>query len=90
MIPNIAVLEIENPHYHMPRLWLPLFLLWIPLALVLILISPLLLIALLALAMLTGVSPWRIVALFWNVQSSLSGTHVHVTANGNKVLVRIL
>ena len=39
MIPNVAVLEIESPHFHMPRLWIPLILLWIPL----ILLSPLIL-----------------------------------------------
>ena len=24
MIPNVAVLEIANPHFRMPRLWIPL------------------------------------------------------------------
>ena len=37
MTPNLAVLEIESPHWRMPPLWLPLFLLWIPV----ILLSPL-------------------------------------------------
>lgn len=90
MIPNIAVLEFENPHCHMPRLWIPLILLWIPLILVLVLISPLLFIAVCAIGMTTGIGPLRVLRIFWDILSSLRGTDVRVTANGNKVLVRIL
>ena len=90
MIPNIAVLEIENRHFHMPRLWIPLILLWIPLLLVLVLISPLLFIVVCAISMTTGVGPLRVMRIFWDILSSLPGTNVHVTANGNKILVRIL
>ena len=90
MIPNVAVLQIETPHFHMPRLWIPLFLLWIPLLLVLLLLSPVLFIVVCAMSIATGVGPWRVVRVFWDILSSLPGTHVRVTANGNKVLVRIL
>ncbi|MGB8029366.1 MAG: hypothetical protein WCF30_06840 [Terracidiphilus sp.] len=90
MIPNVAVLEIENPHFHMPRLWIPLILLWIPLLLVLLLLSPVLFIVVCAMSIATGVGPLRVVRIFWDILSSLRGTDVRVTANGNKVLVRIL
>lgn len=90
MIPNIAVLEIQNPHFHMPRLWIPLILLWIPLALLLLLLSPILFIVVCAMSIATGVGPFRIVRIFWDILSSLRGTDVRVTANGNRVLVRIL
>ncbi|MGA2752294.1 MAG: hypothetical protein ABSE53_00895 [Terracidiphilus sp.] len=90
MIPNIAVLEIENPHFHMPRLWIPLILFWIPLILVLVLISPILFIAVCAMSIATGVGPLCVVRIFWDILSSLRGTDVRVSANGNKVLVRIL
>ncbi len=90
MIPNIAVLEIENPNFHMPRLWIPLILLWIPLLLVLLLISPVLLIVVCAISLTTGTGPLRVVRIFWDILTSLRGTDVRVTANGNKVLVRIL
>lgn len=90
MIPNIAVLEIQNSHCHMPRLWIPLILLWIPLALLLVLLSPFILIALLAFNIVSGIGPWRVVRVFWDILSSLPGTHVHVSSRGNKVLVRIL
>lgn len=90
MIPNIAVLEIQNPHFHMPRLWIPLILLWIPLALLLLLLSPILFIVVCAMSIATGVGPFRIVRIFWDILSSLRGTDVRVSANGNRVLVRIL
>lgn len=90
MIPNVAVLEIQNPHFRMPRLWIPLILLWLPLALLLLLLSPILLIVVCAISMTTSVGPFRVVRIFWDILSSLRGTDVRVTANGNKVLVRIL
>jgi hypothetical protein len=90
VIPNVAVLEIDNPHFRMPRLWIPLILFWIPLFLVLLLISPILFIVVCAISITTGVGPLRVVRIFWDILSSLRGTDVRVTANGNKVLVRIL
>jgi len=90
VIPNVAVLEIQNPHFHMPRLWIPLILLWVPLAMLLLLVSPILLIVVCAMSIATGVGPFRIVRIFWDIVCSLRGTDVRVTSNGNKVLVRIL
>jgi hypothetical protein len=86
MIPNAAVLEIDNPHFHMPRLWIPLILLSIPL----LLLSPLILFVILAACFLGSVNFWKDIATFWGILSSLRGTDVRVTANGSKVLVRIL
>ena len=90
MIPNVAVLEIENPHFHMPRLWIPLILLWIPLAVLLLLLSPILFIVVCAISFITGVGPLRVIHIFWDIVSSLRGTDVRVASNGSKVLVRIL
>jgi hypothetical protein len=36
MTPNFAVIGVQTPEWHMPRLWIPLFLFWIPV----ILLSP--------------------------------------------------
>ncbi len=58
MTPNLAVLEIQSPNWRMPRLWLPLFLLWIPL----ILLSPLIFLVLFGLCMAGGISPWRAIS----------------------------
>jgi hypothetical protein len=86
MIPNVAVLEIESPHFHLPRLWLPLILLWIPL----FLLSPLILFVILAACIASRVSFWRAIATFWGILSSLRGLQVRVTTQQSKVSVRIL
>jgi len=86
MIPNFAVIGIQTPEWHTPRLWIPLFLLWIPV----ILLSPLIFLVLVAIAIATRTTIWRIIAIFWGILSSLRGTDVHVRAEGNQVLVRIL
>jgi hypothetical protein len=86
MIPTLAVLEIEAPHFRMPRIWLPLFLLWIPV----ILLSPLIFIVLFGLSMAGQLSPWRAIAVFWSILCALPGTQVHVSTQESKILVRIL
>ncbi len=86
MIPNFAIIGIQTPRWHTPRLWLPLFLLWIPT----ILLSPIIFLVLVAFAIASGTTIWRIIAIFWGILSSLPGTQVHVRADENQVLVRIL
>jgi hypothetical protein len=86
MTPNIALVHIESPHWRGLHLWLPLFLLWIPL----ILLSPLILLVMLAVCIVGQVSPWRAIAAFWAISCSLPGTEVNVRADGNHVRVRIL
>ncbi|MGP8251962.1 MAG: hypothetical protein ACLQHF_08000 [Terracidiphilus sp.] len=86
MTPNLAVLEIRAPHWHMPRLWLPLFLLWIPL----ILLSPLILLVIVGVCVAFRINPWRAIAVFWQIACSLPGTDVRVTADGTQVFVKIL
>ena len=86
MTPNLAILEIQSSHWRMPRLWLPLFLLWIPL----ILLSPLIFLVIFGLCIAGGCSPWRAIAVIWAISCSLPGTHIHVSTKESKVLVRIL
>ena len=86
MIPNFAVIGIETSHWHTPRLWVPLFLLWIPV----ILLSPVIFLVLVAIAIATETTIWRIIAICWNILAALRGTDIHVRAQGNQVLVRIL
>jgi hypothetical protein len=86
MTPNIAVVRISNPHWRGFNLWLPLFLLWIPV----VLLSPLLLIVLLALSITGRIPMGRMIGAFWGVVSSLPGTQVRVSAQGNHVSVRIV
>jgi hypothetical protein len=86
MTPNFAVIGVQTPEWHMPRLWVPLFLLWIPV----ILLSPILFLILVAIAIAARTNIWRLIAILWGILSSLRGTDVRVTADGNHVLVRIL
>ena len=86
MTPNFAVIGIETPTWRMPRLWIPLFLLWIPI----VLLSPIIFLVLAAVAIVTRTTVWRLIALCWSILSGLPGAHVHVQADGNHVLVRVL
>jgi hypothetical protein len=86
MIPNFAVIGVQTPHWHMPRLWVPLFLLWIPV----ILLSPVIFLVLVAIAIAARTSIWRLIAILWGILSSLRGTDIRVVADGNHVVVRIL
>jgi hypothetical protein len=86
VIPSIAVVHVQSPHWKGLRLWIPLFLLWIPV----LLLSPLLFIVLFGLSVAGRVSPWRATAVFWAILCSLPGTDVRVSGESNHVLVRIL
>jgi hypothetical protein len=86
MTPNLAIVQIETPHWRCIPLWIPLFLLWIPA----ILLSPLIFTVIFGLAVAGRVDPWGAMATLWNLVCSLPGTHVRVAADGAKVQVRIL
>jgi len=84
--PNIAVVQIETPHWRCIPLWIPLFLFWIPA----IFLSPLIFLVIFGLAIAGKVDPWKAIAVLWNLICSLPGTHVRVVADGAKVYVRVL
>lgn len=86
MTPSLAVVHVYNPHWHGIRLWLPLFLLWIPFLMLL----PLILLALLVACLVGQMNPWRVTSALWAVLCSLRGTDVRVVSAGNHVKVRIL
>jgi len=86
MTPNLAIVHVYNPHWRGFKIWIPLFLLWIPV----ILLSPLLFLVLFAVCLVGRINPFRAIAVFWAITCGLPGTHVHVHAEGNQVLVRIL
>ena len=86
MTPNIAIVHIHSPYWRGCRLWLPLFLLWIPV----ILLSPLLLLILLAACFLGRINFWRSISVCWGILCALPGTDVRVVAEGNHILVEIL
>lgn len=86
MTPNIAVVEVETPHWRCIPLWIPLFLLWIPI----VLLSPLILLVIIGLAIAGRINPWRAMKVIWDLVWSLPGTHVRVTTGDAKIAIRIL
>ena len=86
MTPNVAIVHVHNPYWRGIRLWIPLFLLWIPV----ILLSPLLLLILLAVCFLGQINFWRTISVCWDILCALPGTDVRVQADGNQILVEIL
>jgi hypothetical protein len=87
MTPNFAVIGVQTPDWRMPRLWIPLFLLWIPF----VLLSPLIFLVIVALCLAGSVNPFRAIAICWAILCSLPGTHVRVTESSHtEVLVRII
>jgi hypothetical protein len=90
MIPNIAIVHIDNPEWgrfwRRNRLWIPLFLLWIPLLILL----PLILLVVIIAALVGRLNPWTVIRTLWGLLCALPGTDVRVAAEGNHVMVRIL
>ena len=86
MTPNFAVVHVNWGYGSNFRLWLPLFLLWIPG----VLLAPFILLALLIACLISKVPFWRCIGAGWALLCSLPGTDVRVVTEGNKVLVRIL
>jgi hypothetical protein len=86
MIPNLAIVHWHGQRGPNFRVWLPLFLLWIPAVVMAPLILPLLIIG----CLVFKISFWRLIATFWALLCSLPGTDVQVAAEGSRVLVRIV
>ena len=86
MTPNLAVVHMNFLHGPNLKIWLPLFLLWVPA----IVLAPFILLALLIGCLISGMRFWQTLGAFWAVLSSLPGTDVRVSTEGKRVLVRIL
>jgi hypothetical protein len=86
MTPNLAYLRVEWHGGRRIGLWLPLFLLWIPL----VILSPVIVLVVAAVCLVERVNAWRALAAFRALVVSLPGTDVRVCADGNRVTVRIV
>ena len=86
MTPNFAIVHVNYLHGQNFRLWLPLFLLWIPA----VLLAPFILVALIVACPISRVPFRRSIATFWALLCSLPGTDVRIATESNSVEVRIL
>jgi hypothetical protein len=89
VIPNVAVIRVQSEHFWCPPIRIPLFLIWI----VLLLLSPVLLVALIvlwAVCLGIGYPLGRAISVFWGILCALPGTSVRVTAEGKHITVKIL
>ena len=86
MTPSIAIVRVETPDFRMIPLWVPLFLLWIPV----IILSPLIFLVIFGLSLAGRINPFTSCRVLWCFLCSLSGIQVRVNAEEAKVYVRIL
>ena len=84
MIPIASTLYIRHRPRGLP-IWIPLFLVWLFLLPFVVLVSPLVFIACVA----VGVNPFRAFAVLWRIISNLKGTDVQVQDGACSVSVRI-
>jgi hypothetical protein len=85
MIPCIAAVRVRTKQNRAFRLWIPLALVWLLLMPVVLLLLPLVFLACLA----GRVDPFRTLAVFWQILSSLNGTDVEVASDGACVSLHI-
>lgn len=74
MIPFVAVVSLHNRHSRTFRLWVPLFLVWLLLLPLITLLSPFVFLA----CLICRVSPFRGVALMWQILNALTDTQLEV------------
>ena len=74
MIPLVAVVRLRDEDSRTFRLWVPLFLVWLLLVPLGILLSPFIFIA----CLVCRVSPFRGVALTWQILNALADTNIEV------------
>ena len=86
MMPRVDSAPVQSGRHHRVRLW-------VPLVLVLLLLSPLLLVAALILAVVClayGIHPGRTVIACWRLLTALRGLRVEVHQGRTDVLIRVI
>jgi hypothetical protein len=85
MIPVAGAVRVDDCHVHGFRLSIPFFLLWIVLAPLLVLLTPVVFIA----SICVRVDPFQAIGALFQILAALRGTHVEVTNDRLAVLVNI-
>lgn len=86
MTPTFARVGIETPQFCCPPIWLPIFLLWIPV----MLLAPLIFLVLLAVCLIGRINVWRAIGAFLAILWSLPGTDVRVSAEKTRIVIRVI
>jgi len=86
MIPFVAVVSLRNRESRTFRLWVPLILVWLLFVPLLLLLSPLILVASLA----CGVNPFRGFIVVWQILSALRETELELDRRSAGVSICIL
>jgi len=74
MIPFVAVVSLRNQESRTFRFWIPLFLIWLLLLPLAVVLSPFIFIG----CLLCHVSPFRGVAVIWQILNALTDTNIEV------------
>jgi hypothetical protein len=86
VIPVFAIVHVEPRRGRRIRLWLPLFLVWLLLAVLGLLLSPLILIGCLIARLNPFATLWNLIGVF----VALAGVNIEITSPDAAVLVRVI
>jgi hypothetical protein len=86
MIPFVAVVSLRNRESRTFRLWVPLILVWLLIVPLMVLLSPLIVVACLA----CRVNPFRGFTVVWQILSALRETELEIDRRSAGVSICIL
>ncbi|MGA8259282.1 MAG: hypothetical protein WB783_03630 [Arenicellales bacterium] len=85
MIPLLATVRIAKQSGKGPRLWVPLFLVWLLLAPLVLVLLPVAFVA----CLIARINPFRAFAAIWSCFVALRGTRIEVDTSGKSVLIHV-
>jgi hypothetical protein len=89
MIPWLLKIQIGGPPKKHRNIWIPLPLLYIPLIILIIVISPLLLLGFIAVLILRGINMFKVLAVFFIILTVSSGFLIDIDSQKGKFLIAI-
>ena len=89
MIPWLLKIHIGGHNKKHRKIWIPLPLIYIPVLILLIILSPLLIVGAIFLLMIKGVNMFKAIPVFFILLTSSSGFFIDVNAQKRKFLVAI-
>lgn len=85
MIPLFAVVRIVKSPGRAPRIWVPLFLIWLLLAPLALLLLPIAVAA----CLIARINPTRALSALFGCLAALRGTHIEVDTRQRSVLIHV-